>query len=321
MSTDHAQAPAPEDLYREADRLDLTPGWVRRDEPILWAAPRTAFHPASWRYDQARDALDLAGRLIPVELAERRNLILRNPFPGNQFATCRTLISAYQMILPGEVAPTHRHTPHALRVMLDARGSFSVVEGVRVPMETGDVVLTPGGMWHGHGHDGDRPAYWLDVLDVPLVALLEPMFYEDHPDRHPPATSVTEASPYRFARADIERRLDAAEPGPDGTYGPRITLDTSSMPSMGLTVQRLGAGARTRAQRSTANRIVVVLEGAGSTTVGGTEFPWTRGDTVVVPTWHAVTHRARSAATLVEASDEPAMRSLGYYRRELDPRN
>jgi predicted ATPase len=42
-------------------------------------------------------------------------------------------------------------------------------------METGDIVLTPGWCWHAHRHDGDKPAYWFDGLDVPLTQLLGPM--------------------------------------------------------------------------------------------------------------------------------------------------
>jgi gentisate 1,2-dioxygenase len=87
------------------------------------------------------------------------------------------------MILPGEFAPAHRHSSHALRVIIESEGSFSVVNGEKTPMETGDVVLTPGWCWHAHGHEGDKPAYWFDGLDVPLTQLLEPMFYEEHPQR------------------------------------------------------------------------------------------------------------------------------------------
>jgi gentisate 1,2-dioxygenase len=99
---------------------------------------------------QARASLDEAGRLIDVSLAERRNLIMQNPAPASNFETTRTLVCAYQMILPGEVAPSHRHSSHALRVILHGEGSYSVVNGQKMPMETGDIVLTPGGCWHGH---------------------------------------------------------------------------------------------------------------------------------------------------------------------------
>ena len=89
-----------------------------------------------------------------LTLAERRNLVMRNPAPNPGFETSRTLVAAYQMILPGEHAPSHRHSSHALRVIIDGKGSYSIVDGDKTPMETGDVVLTPGWCWHGHGHDG-----------------------------------------------------------------------------------------------------------------------------------------------------------------------
>jgi hypothetical protein len=164
--------PTLDSLYEAAGGLNFTPGWMPRKKPILWAEPRSVFVPAHWTYENAKAALDAAGRLIDVSLAERRNLVMRNPAPGTNFETSRTLVCAYQMILPGESAPSHRHSSHALRVIIDGRGSYSIVNGQKIPMETGDVVLTPGWCWHGHGHEGDRPAYWFDGLDVPLTHLL-----------------------------------------------------------------------------------------------------------------------------------------------------
>ncbi len=205
-----------EALYEEAARIGLTPGWVRRQKPILWAQPKSEFVPAHWRWQDAKPALDAAGRLIDVALAERRNLVMRNPAPGANFETTRTLVCAYQMILPGEQAPSHRHSSHALRVIIDGKGSFSTVNGEKMPMETGDVVLTPGWCWHGHGHDGSEPAYWFDGLDVPLTHLLEPMFYEEHPDKHARVERLVTSSPFRFTRAAIARGLDDAKPDPEG---------------------------------------------------------------------------------------------------------
>jgi gentisate 1,2-dioxygenase len=178
-------APLTLDVVRaEASHLNLTPGWLPRKKPILWPQPNPEFAPAHWDYEAARALLDTAGPLIDLSLAERRNLVLRNPAPGTNFETARTLVCAYQMILPGEIAPSHRHSSHALRVIIDGEGSYSIVDGQKIPMETGDVVLTPGWSWHGHGHDGDCPAYWFDGLDIPLTQLLEPMFYEEHPTRY-----------------------------------------------------------------------------------------------------------------------------------------
>ena len=143
-------------LYEAAGGVKFTPGWVPRKKPILWAEPKPEFVPAHWTLEDAKAGLDAAGRLIDVSLAERRNLVMRNPAPGANFETTRTLVCAYQMILPGEQAPSHRHSSHALRVIIDGKGSFSTVNGEKMPMETGDVVLTPGWCWHGHGHDGER---------------------------------------------------------------------------------------------------------------------------------------------------------------------
>src|SRR5215207_4829692 len=266
--------PTLESLYEAAGGVNFTPGWVPRRKPILWSEPRPEFVPAHWTYEDAKAGLDAAGRLIDVSLAERRNLVMRNPTPNAVFETSRTLVCAYQMILPGEHAPSHRHSSHALRVIIDAKGAYSVVDGEKTPMETGDVVLTPGWSWHGHGHDGDEPAYWFDGLDVPATHLLEPMFFEEHPDKYEKIRSVATSSPYRFARDAIAAALDRAKPDPDGMHGARIDLEAPDMPSMGLTMERLDSGGRTRRQRSTANRVFLAVEGSGETLIEGKRFAW-----------------------------------------------
>src|SRR5258708_33999565 len=116
--------------------------------------------------------------MIGTDRDVRSNIFMRNPVPVNEYATLRTLVAAYQSILPGEQARTHRHAPHALRVILDAKGAYSVVDGDKHPMETGDIVLTPGWSWHGHGHDGAEPAYWFERLHRPRPRALEPVFVE-----------------------------------------------------------------------------------------------------------------------------------------------
>ena len=304
------------ELERHAATLETSPGWVQREQPIFWAEPRSAFVPAHWQYARIRAALEKAAGLVDLSLAERRILALRNPFPGNNFATTRTLSMAYQYMLPGELAATHRHASHALRVMIDACGTWSVVDGARMPMETGDIVLTPGGCWHGHGHDGDRPACWVDGLDIPLTHLLEPMFFEPHPDRHMPARTVTETSPCRFSAADVARRLDGAAADPQGLHGRRIALAAPDMPSMGLAVERLSAGQSTHRQRSTASRCFVIMSGEGSSRIGDAQFVWHTGDTLAVPTWVCYEHSASADAQLFELSDEPVMRMCSYYRHE-----
>ena len=83
-----------DDLYKAAADLNFTPGWIPREIPILWAEPRPKLVPAHWTYEEAKAGLDVAGRLIDVALAERRNLVMRNPAPGTNFETTRILVCA-----------------------------------------------------------------------------------------------------------------------------------------------------------------------------------------------------------------------------------
>jgi len=269
-----------------------------------------------WRYDDCRRGLDAAGRLVNTDLAERRNFVMRNPVEGNQFATTRTLVSAYQMILPGEKARSHRHAPHALRVILDSEGGFSTVDGEKTPMETGDIVLTPGWSWHGHGHDGDRAAYWFDGLDVPLNHMLEPMFFEPHPDGFEDVDTLTETSPYRFTWDGTQKALETAKSDDEGYYGPRIMLDAPSMPTTGLYVHRWEAGVMTRRYRCAANNLFVVMQGEGTSVIGDREFDWRRGDTVAAPIWNWIEHKASKDTVMFSMTDEPLMRFASYFRFE-----
>lgn len=305
-------------LYEELRRVGVTPGWIEREVPILRPEPQSRFVPAHWRYLEMKVAMDAAGRLIDLRLAERRNLVIRNPITDNEFATTNTLVCAYQMVLPGERARSHRHSSHALRVILDAKDSYTVVNGVKTPMESGDVVLTPGWHWHGHGHDGDKPAYWVDGLDVPLTQLLEPMFYEDHPNQYEEIVSVVTSSPFRFARDSTMRGLDHSTPDPEGFHGSRITLEAPDIPTMGIHMERLEGGSKTRRQRSTADHVFVVVEGNGETAVGEELFRWQFGDTFAIPAWNKYEHKATNDAVLFDLSDEPLKRLANYYRFEAD---
>ena len=303
-------------IYPPLDGLNLTPGWINRDTPILTHEPRGAFQPAQGRYSDCKVALDAAGRLIGTELAERRNLVMRNPSNPTGIATTRTQVNAYQMILPGEKARSHRHAPHALRVILDSRKAFSVVDGEKTLMESGDVVLTPGWSWHGHGHDGDEPAYWLDGLDVPLTQLLEPMFFEEHPGGFENVDVLTEDSPMRFTWSSIQKRTEKAAADPEGYFGQRVRLEAPTMPTIGIFVERLQAGQKTRRYRAAANHVFVPMMGTGTSHIGGEVHDWARGDTLAAPMWNWIEHEAHTDTILFTMTDEFLMRYAHYYRFE-----
>jgi gentisate 1,2-dioxygenase len=307
-----------EELYGKLARIDVGPGWSK-PTPSLWASPRKTFSPAHWSYEQAHGALEAAGRLINTELAERRNLILVNPAEGNTYGTVRTIVAAYQMIMPGEWARAHRHTPNALRLILDAEpGTYTVVDGLNIAMEPGDVLLTPNWSTHGHGNASKACAYWLDFLDAPLVQLLEPMFFEpqEEDETHeafhedPP----TKDSPFVFTLVDTLRRLDEAVPTPTGPFGTSIELGGPALDSMALHMMKLEPGARTAVHQSTANNIYAVVRGSGTTTVDGERFAWQRGDVIAAPAWRPHFHEAADDAVMFRVTDEPVLQKLGFHR-------
>lgn len=303
-----------DELIRAIDAQNCTPGWVARQQPLMWPTPHSRFAPAHWRYADIRPALLAAGRVIGTDLAERRNFVLRNPIPGNDFATTRTLVGAYQSILPGEKARSHRHSSHALRVIIESRGSYSIVNGKQHPMETGDIVLTPGGHWHGHGHDGDAQAFWFDCLDLPLVHLLEPMKAEDHPEHWERNAEHVDHSPMRIEWSDIQRRLATADDSAADAafFGKTLDVTSALMPTITIKVHQWGADWQGAAHRRNANAIYVVLRGSGVSTVADRRFEWSFGDVFVTPLGARVAHSAHEDAVVVALTDEGLMKFCGY---------
>lgn len=292
-------------------------GW-HKEEPSLWPLPKKHFVPAHWSYAQAAAVLDAAGAVVSTELAERRNIILANPVPGNRYATTRTLVTAYQMVKAAETARSHRHTANALRLVLDAEpGMFTIVAGKRIPMEPGDVLLTPNWHWHGHSNDSAGSAYWLDFLDLPLVHFLGPMFFEHHPDGIERDAPVDATSAMRFAWGGIRERL-AAEPE-IAAGRQEIELGSPALATMSLHVLRVARGTIFRYGPTTANAIFAVMAGEGASDVDERGFVWTRGDVVAVPSGCAMTCRTSAESYLLRVSDAPLLRSLAWLRSIVTP--
>jgi gentisate 1,2-dioxygenase len=301
-----------DDIYALLDTLNIGNGWAK-PEPSLWARPKASFKPAHWAYRPAKAALHAAGRYVNTELAERRNLILINPMQGNNYPTVRTLVAAYQMVKAGETAKSHRHTANALRLVLDtAPGTYTIVDGFKIPMEPGDVLLTPNWCWHAHANESKADAYWMDVLDVPTVHLLNPMFFEHHEEGIEPVKGIAADSPGRFAFADIKARLaDAPEIAPGVR---QIELGSPAMATVGLHVTRLDAGATHALPAMTSSSIMAAMQGEGTSTIDGETFAWTRGDALAFPAGSEQTLAAKTESYILRATDEPLMSALGWLR-------
>ena len=148
--------------------------------------------PAIWKYEDVRADVMASGALISAEEAVRRVLILENPGLPGQASITQSLYAGLQLILPGEIAPSHRHTQSALRFIVEGRGAYTAVNGERTTMRPGDFIITPSWTWHDHGNadsaDGGEPVVWLDGLDIPLLRFLDAGFAENYPSATQPVT-------------------------------------------------------------------------------------------------------------------------------------
>lgn len=305
-----------ESLYQAFDGLSVEGGWHRR-APALWAEPRKNFVPFRWRYADVKPILNAAGHLVDHAMADRRNLTMTNPVEGNLYATVRSMVAAYQLIKPGETADAHRHTPNALRIILEGKGTYTVVDGTRVEMRPGDVLLTPSWAWHSHSSNGNEDCYWVDVLDVPLVHLMEGMFFERHPDKLEPDVVDADSSPIAFRWEDTLAALAAAAPPAHGMAQREAELGNPALRTVALHAQRFNAGFRSALCRTTANSIFTVIQGRGRSVVDGQTIEWAMGDVIAIPAWRAYRHEADVESFMVRASDEPVMRAIGMLREEV----
>jgi gentisate 1,2-dioxygenase len=300
-----------DELYDSFESLNTEGGWHRKF-PALWPEPEKNFLPFCWQYEQIKPVLMAAGNLVAAENAERRNLTMRNPLTGNRYATLRTMVAAYQMIKPGEVAKSHRHTPNALRLILEGQGTYTVVNGKRLEMRPGDVLLTPSYSWHAHECIGNEDCYWMDFLDVPLVHLLEPMFFERHPEGFESEIEDLAAAPLVFRWEDILQQLDSANKSSSGEADQLVELGHPALDSMALFMLRFSAGSSSIRLQTTANSIFAVIKGEGNTIIDDEEFSWAFGDTIAIPAWRAYQHRASTDAILLRVTDSPVMEKLNW---------
>lgn len=322
----------------------LTPLWEVLGA-LVPPEPRSPAVPALWRYAELREHVMEAGRVITAEEAERRVLILENPGLRGQSCITQSLYAGLQLILPGEVAPAHRHTQSALRLVLDGEGAYTAVDGERTTMRRGDFIITPAWTFHDHGNLGDQPVVWLDGLDIPTVRFLDAGFAEkavtqvqsvarpegdalaryganllplDYAPKPADPTRVF-VYPHEKTRAAMQAIAAASAPDPHLAHKQRYVnpaTGTSPMPTIAAFTQAIPAGFETRALRSTDGTIHVCLEGSGEAEIAGTTYRFAENDVFVVPSWHRLQLRASRDAMLFSFSDRPVQQALGLWREE-----
>jgi gentisate 1,2-dioxygenase len=149
---------------------------------------------------------------------------------------------------------------------------------------------------------------------VPLVHLLEPMFFERHPDKIEKDVVNADSSPIAFRWEDSMSALEAATAPENGTAEREIELGAPAMKTMAIHVQSMRQGFVSTPHRTTANAIFTVVKGEGRTLAGDTDMHWKRGDVFAVPAWQSYQHTISADAYLVLVSDEPVMRAFDFLR-------
>lgn len=339
--------PSDIDFYRGLTETALAPLWQRLHY-LVPKSPTTAAIPYLWDYDGiVRNQIMTSGQIVTAEEAERRVLILENPGLPDQASITPSLYAGLQLVLPGEIAPQHRHSQSALRFAVEGNGAYTAINGERVLMHPGDFIITPSWRWHDHGNLSDRPMVWLDGLDIPMLAFFGAGFAEsgDAPlqaELRAPGYSAAKFGnnllpvdwqpedrsspilhyPYERSRASLDLMSRTEDPDPCHGYKLRYINPAngqSPMPTIGGFIQHLPGGFSTAPYRSTDGTVFHVIEGEGESVVGTTRLKWKARDIFVLPSWHTVTHHCSSDATLFSFSDRPAQQALAMWREDRHP--
>ena len=331
----------PQDYVQDLRKLNLVPLWPSLRGVLPPKVPTRQTQPTCWAYKDIKPLLLKAGELTPIETAERRVLVLANPGHGlEKMQASAAMYLGMQLLMPGEWAPSHRHTPNAVRMVVEGEGAWTTVDGEKCPMSRGDLILTPTGLWHEHGHDGTDPVIWLDVLDLPLVYYMEAS-YHINGDRQTTVpgqgdkqyarggvvpSQVFERSKkaypmLRYAWQDTKAALhalasdDAAPEQVQVTYiNPETGSDAENI--LGFYALMLRPGQTLRLPARSPAQVFHVIEGAVQAQIMASTFTLAEADTCCAPGYEAVTLtnlNATQPAFIFMADESPLHRKLGVY--------
>ena len=294
-----------------------------------------------WPYQPLRPLLLKAGELTPIEKAERRVLVLANPGHGlEKMQATSTIYLGMQLLLPGEWAPAHRHTPNAVRMIVEGSGAYTTVGGEKCEMRRGDLILTPTGLWHEHGHDGDQPVVWLDVLDLPMIYYMEASYVaegkaqtvtDEAADQAYLRGGVVPAPVFgrsgqafpmlRYPWAEVRAALQTlarVQPDIEAVQVAYINPETGadSLKILGLSALMLRPGETLALPTRSSAMVFHLIEGGAEVRVDGQQFTLGEADTCCAPGYTPVTLVNRSADTpafVFIADDAPLQKKLGVY--------
>lgn len=307
--------------------------------------PKSYGVPYVWEWDTVYPKILESCEMLPKSNDARRNLSFRNPATDGKPAT-QTISVGMQAVVPGEICWAHRHSIDALRFAIKGDPAlYTVVDGEVMPMETGDLVLTPSYSWHDHHNESDQVGIWLDVLNTNMMFSLNQIFFEEYGEEMQPrrarASDYVDArggpvrpawealprttAPYRYAWRDVERTLRTFHDANGSPYDDILMRYVNpftggpTLHTMDAYIQQLRPGFEGKPHRQTSSAVYHVIEGEGRTIVGDHELRWKGGDTFCVPhwLWHRHINASRTDEVLMfVVSDVPALSALGLYREE-----
>jgi gentisate 1,2-dioxygenase len=331
----------PQSYRTDLTAQNLVPLWPSLRAVLPPGKPQPKTLATAWSYQALRPLLMQAGALTPIEKAERRVLVLANPGHGlEKMQASPAIYLGMQLLLPGEWAPSHRHTPNAVRMVVEGTGAWTNVNGEKCSMERGDLILTPTGLWHEHGHDGTEPVVWLDVLDLPLVHYMEASYHINgsrqqvkvgHGDRRHAQGGILPAPAFEIAQSDYpmlrypwaavrSALLSMAENDPDqpsvqvSYVNPATGGDAENV--LGFYALMLRPAQTLRLPARSPAMVFHVIEGGADVQVDAASFTLAEADTCCVPGYTAVelVNRRQDAPSFVFVADEgPLHRKLGVY--------
>jgi gentisate 1,2-dioxygenase len=331
----------PSDYVADLRAQNLVPLWPNLRAVLPPNKPRPSTRATHWSYEALRPLLMKAGELTPIEKAERRVLVLANPGHGlEKMQASAAMYLGMQLLLPGEWAPSHRHTPNAVRMVVEGEGAWSTVDGEKCAMQRGDLILTPTGLWHEHGHDGTEPVVWLDVLDLPLVYYMEASYHVDggrqavtpgQGERRYARgglvpTAVFERSkraypmlryPWADARAALES-LAADQPALDAVQLTYTNPETGGHAQniLGYYALMLRSGQTLNLPVRSPAMVFHVIEGGATVRVEDQSFMLAEADTCCAPGFSSITlinPSAGAPAFLFIADEAPLHQKLGVF--------
>ena len=331
----------PQDYRDDLKNLNLVPLWPSLRGVLPPGVPTRATQATHWPYATLKPLLLKAGELTPIEKAERRVLVLANPGHGlENMKASPAIYLGMQLLLPGEWAPSHRHTPNAVRMIVEGTGAYTTVDGEKCPMSRGDLILTPTGLWHEHGHDGTDPVVWLDVLDLPLVYYMEASYHVNGSRQAVKAgngdrawTRAGVVPTQVFSRSDkrypllrypwVDTRvallnMAANEPALECvqvTYvNPQTGEDAENI--LGFYALMLKARQTLTLPARSPSQVFHLIEGGVDVAACGKTFHMVEADTCCTPGYEAVTlknHSPEAPAFVFIADESPLHRKLGVY--------